>query len=159
MNIYHTRSKIKSKRHQPTKNRETSALKLRKISWLITKKKHSKILHKSQTAYKRRSLLLHFPTALSSRSIWQREHSTQNIKVRASLHREPWKKKQQLSYNYYRRKCWEGCYFLPFSSPRPWPNTEQNVYVCARDCSVISQQWIGRQERYLAKERTLFFED
>ena len=39
MNIYHTRSKIKSKRHQPTKNRETSALKLRKISWLITKKR------------------------------------------------------------------------------------------------------------------------
>ena len=121
MNIYHTRSKIKSKRHQPTKNRETSALQLRKISWLITKKKkHSKILHKSQMAYKRRSLHLHFPTAFSSRSIWQREHSRQNIKVRASLHREPWKKKQQLiSYNYYRRKCWEGCYFLPFSSPRP----------------------------------------
>ena len=94
MNIYHTRSKIKSKRHQPTKNRETSALQLRKISWLITKKKkHSKILHKSQMAYKRRSLHLHFPTAFSSRSIWQREHSRQNIKVRASLHREPWKKK------------------------------------------------------------------
>ena len=39
MNIYHTRSKIKSKRHQSTKNRETSALQLRKTSWLTTKKK------------------------------------------------------------------------------------------------------------------------
>ena len=28
--------------------------------------------------------------------------------------------------------------FFP-SSPRPWPNVEQNVNVCARDCSVISQ--------------------
>ena len=25
------------------------------------------------------------------------------------------------------------------SSPRPWPNVDQNVNVCARNCSVISQ--------------------
>ena len=29
------------------------------------------------------------------------------------------------------------------SSPRPWPNVDQNVNVCARNCSVISQHWIG----------------
>ena len=28
--------------------------------------------------------------------------------------------------------------FFP-SSPRPWPNVEQNVNVCARNCSVTSQ--------------------
>ena len=27
---------------------------------------------------------------------------------------------------------------FPFS-PRPWPNVDQNVNVCARNCSVISQ--------------------
>ena len=148
MNIYHTRSKNKINETPTNKKSRDFCSKTSKNFLVNNEKKDTKILHKSQTAYKRRSLLLHFPTALSSRSIWQRAHSAQNIKVRASLHREPWKKKQQLSYNYYRRKCWESCYFLPFSSPRPWPNTEQNVYVCARDCSVISQQWIGRQERY-----------
>ena len=25
------------------------------------------------------------------------------------------------------------------SSPHPWPNVDQNVNVCARNCSVISQ--------------------
>ena len=30
------------------------------------------------------------------------------------------------------------------SSPRPWPNNvDQNVNVCARNCSVISQHCIG----------------
>ena len=30
------------------------------------------------------------------------------------------------------------------SSPRPWPNwVDQNVNVCTRNCSVISQHWIG----------------
>ena len=29
------------------------------------------------------------------------------------------------------------------SSPRPWPNVDQNVNVCARNCSVISLHWIG----------------
>ena len=29
------------------------------------------------------------------------------------------------------------------SSPLPWPNVEQNVNVCGRNCSVISQHWIG----------------
>ena len=44
------------------------------------------------------------------------------------------------SYNQ-RQKCWEGCFFTSFfpSSPRPWPNVQQNVNICARNCSVISQ--------------------
>ena len=29
------------------------------------------------------------------------------------------------------------------SSPRPWPNVDQNVNVCACNCSVISQHWTG----------------
>ena len=29
------------------------------------------------------------------------------------------------------------------SSPHPWPHIDQNVNVCARNCPVISQHWIG----------------
>ena len=120
MNIYHTRSKIKSKRHQPTKNRETSALQLRKISWLITKKRTLKFCISRKWHIKGAACIftfqlpsVHGPSGRESiqdkTSRWG-HHCTEN----------PEKKKQQLiSYNYYRRKCWEGCYFLPFSSPRP----------------------------------------
>ena len=42
-------------------------------------------------------------------------------------------------------KCLEGFFYL-FSFlpvPGPWPNVEQNVNVCARNCSVIVQHWIA----------------
>ena len=32
------------------------------------------------------------------------------------------------------------------SSPRRWPSVDQNVNVCARNCSVISQHWIRGTE-------------
>ena len=121
MNIYHTRSKIKSKRHQSTKNRETSALQLRKISWLTTKKKDTLKFCISRKRHMKGAACfftfqlpwVHGPSGRESiqhkTSRWG-HHCTENPEK---------KKKQQLSYNYYRRKCWEGCYFLPFSSPRP----------------------------------------
>ena len=159
MNIYHTRSKIKSKRHQPTKNRETSALKLRKISWLITKKRTLKFCISRKRHIKGAACFftfqlpsVHGPSGRESiqdkTSRWG-HHCTENPEKKAAV------KLQLLSSKVLRRLLLS----VPFSSPRRWPNTGQNVNVCARDCSVISQLWIGRQERYLAKERTLFFED
>ena len=102
MNIYHTRSKIKSKRHQPTKNRETSALQLRKISWLITKKKNTKILHKSQTAYKLKAQLasslsncLEFTVHLAERA-FKTKHQGEGIIAQRTLKKKAAVNKQQL---------------------------------------------------------------
>lgn len=47
--------------------------------------------------------------------------------------------------------------FFP-SFPRPWQNVEQNVNVCAHNCSVISQHWTQGYGGYL-KRKFSFFED
>ena len=47
-------------------------------------------------------------------------------------------------------------------SPRPWPNVDENVNVCACNCSVIlncSVTLNSGDGGYLAKEKTLFFQD
>ena len=58
------------------------------------------------------------------------------------------------SYNH-RQKCWKGCFFTSFfpSSSRPWPNVQQNVNICARNCPVISQHWIGQGRRGIFRKR------
>ena len=44
------------------------------------------------------------------------------------------------------------------SSPCPWPNVDQNVNVCTCNCSVIPTLNRG-DGGYLAKEKSLFFQD
>ena len=43
------------------------------------------------------------------------------------------------------KSVWKVAVFTSFfpSFPCPWPNVEQNLNVCGRNCSVISQHWIG----------------
>ena len=43
------------------------------------------------------------------------------------------------------------------SSPRPWSNVDQNVDVCARNCSFISQHWIGGTGDIYQKRKLSFF--
>lgn len=115
---YSIKNKIKE---TPTNKKSRDFCSTTSKNFLVNneKKEHSKILHKSQTAYKRRSLLLHFPTALSSRSIWQRAHSAQNIKVRASLHREPWKNKAAVKLQLLSSKVLGRLLLFTFLFPPP----------------------------------------
>ena len=66
---------------------------------------------------------------------------------------------KNFSYNHC-QKCWVGYFFTSFflSFSRPLPNVEENVNVCARNCSVISQHWIEGRGIFRKRE-TLFFED
>ena len=41
-------------------------------------------------------------------------------------------------------------FFLSF--PRPWPNVKQDVNVCDRNCSVISQHWMGGRGIFSKRE-------
>ena len=42
------------------------------------------------------------------------------------------------------------------SSPQGWPNVHQNVNVCARNCSVVSQHGIGGTGKFSKRENSLF---
>ena len=42
-------------------------------------------------------------------------------------------------------------FFFP-SFPRPWPNVKQDVNVCDRNCSVISQHWMGGRGIFSKRE-------
>ena len=64
---------------------------------------------------------------------------------------------RRLNYNH-RQKCWEGClfYLFFFFLPNPWPNVDQKVNVCARNCSVMFQHWIGERGIFSKRENSLF---